>query len=205
MPALVPLNVTGSTWLAPKFVPVIVNGVPTGPEVGDRPVMAGETLKFTPLLATPATVTTTLPVVAPVGTFTVMLVLLQLVAVPALVPLKVTVLVPWLDPNVVPVIVTAVPTGPEVGGRPATCSPGPWNTSFNGATAFQPWKLTEFESDVADNTSALQWGHGLSAVDNQVDDLRGFPVWGLELQWGHGLSAVEMGFRRLPSPYSSTI
>ncbi len=35
----------------------------------------------------------------------------------ALVPLNVTVLVPWLDPNVVPVMVTEVPAGPEVGER----------------------------------------------------------------------------------------
>jgi hypothetical protein len=44
------------------------------------------------LLATPLTVITTAPVVAPLGTLTVMLVALQFVAVPALVPLNVTVL-----------------------------------------------------------------------------------------------------------------
>jgi hypothetical protein len=59
---------------------------------------------------------TTFPVLAPVGTDTTMLVALQLVGVPA-VPLNVTVLVPWLDPKFVPVIVTPVPTGPEVGFR----------------------------------------------------------------------------------------
>ena len=46
-----------------------------------------------PLLATPPTVTTTLPVVAPAGTGTTMLVADQVVGV-AVVPLKVTVLVP---------------------------------------------------------------------------------------------------------------
>jgi len=51
------------------------------------------TVKLTPLLATPPTVMTTLPVVAPVGTGTAMLVAPQLVGVAA-VPLKVTVLVP---------------------------------------------------------------------------------------------------------------
>jgi len=47
------------------------------------------TVKSTPLLATPPTVTTTLPVVAPVGTGSVMLVLLQFVVLP-FVPLNVT-------------------------------------------------------------------------------------------------------------------
>ena len=50
-------------------------------------------MKVTPLLAVPPTVTTTFPVVAPVGTGTAMLVALQLVGV-AEVPLNVTVLVP---------------------------------------------------------------------------------------------------------------
>ena len=118
VPALVPLNVTVlDPWLAPKFAPVIVTGVPTGPDVGDTPVTLGATItvKLTPLLARPPTVTTTLPVVAPAGTFTTMLLALQLVAVPALVPLNVTVLDPWLAPKFAPVIVTGVPTGPEVG------------------------------------------------------------------------------------------
>jgi hypothetical protein len=74
------------------------------------------TVKFTPLLATPPTVTTTLPVVAPVGTEVEMLVALQVVTVAA-VPLNLTVLVPCEDPKFVPVIVTAVPTGPEVVDR----------------------------------------------------------------------------------------
>ena len=69
------------------------------------------------MLASPPTVTITFPEVAPLGTFTVMLVALQLVAVPALVPLKVTVLLPWLEPNVVPLMVTEEPTAPEVGDR----------------------------------------------------------------------------------------
>ncbi len=73
----------------------------------------GMTVKVTPLLATPPTVTTTFPVVAPLGTGTVMLVALQLVGVPA-VPLNVTVLVPWVAPKFVPVIATEVPTGPDV-------------------------------------------------------------------------------------------
>src|SRR5262250_2096046 len=71
------------------------------------------TVKDEPLLATPFTVTTTFPVVAPVGTDVAMLVAPQLVVV-ATVPLNVTVPV---DPKFVPVIVTAMPTGPEVGDR----------------------------------------------------------------------------------------
>ena len=71
------------------------------------------TVKFTPLLATPPTVTTIFPVVAPAGTDVAMLVEVQLVVV-AGVPLNVT--VPE-DPRLVPVIVTAVPTGPEVVDR----------------------------------------------------------------------------------------
>jgi hypothetical protein len=42
-----------------------------------------------------------------------MLVALQLVGVPA-VPLNVTVLVPWVAPKFAPVIVTGVPTPPDV-------------------------------------------------------------------------------------------
>jgi hypothetical protein len=53
--------------------------------------LADHTWKLTPLLATPFTVTTTLPVVALDGTGTVMLVSLQLVGVPATL-LNVTVL-----------------------------------------------------------------------------------------------------------------
>jgi hypothetical protein len=47
------------------------------------------TVKFTPLLGTPPAVTTTLPVVAPVGTDVAMLVAVHVVAV-AVVPLNVT-------------------------------------------------------------------------------------------------------------------
>src|SRR5437016_7913170 len=110
----VPLEVTAP--VVPNFVPVMVTAVPTGPVVGFRLVMAGAeevTVKFTPLLAIPPTVTTTLPVVAPLGTDATMLVALQLVVV-AVVPLKVTAPV---VPKLRPVIVTAVPTGPEVGFR----------------------------------------------------------------------------------------
>ena len=70
-----------------------------------------------PLLATPPTVTTTLPVVAPVGTAATIDVLLQLVIDVAAVPLNVTVLVPCVEPKFVPVMVTEEPTAPEVGDK----------------------------------------------------------------------------------------
>jgi len=73
-------------------------------------------VKPTPLLATPPTVTTTLPVVAPAGTGATILVALQLVGVAAL-PLNVTVLVLCELPKFAPVIVTDVPVGAEVGDR----------------------------------------------------------------------------------------
>jgi hypothetical protein len=77
-------------------------------------VQLGVTVNGDPLLATPDTVTTTFPVVAPAGTVTVMLVALQALAAAAVVPLKVTVLDPCGVPKFVPVIVIGVPTGPEV-------------------------------------------------------------------------------------------
>ena len=118
--AVVPLNVTVLVpCVEPKLVPVMVTEVPTSPEVGLRLLMLGEgvvTVKLTPLLATPPTVTTTLPVVAPLGTGTTMLVALQLVG-DAAVLLNVTVLVPCVEPKLVPAMVTEVPTSPEVGLR----------------------------------------------------------------------------------------
>jgi hypothetical protein len=64
----------------------------------------------------PPTVTTTLPVAAPAGTGTTMLVVDQVLGVAA-VPLKVTVLVLLVAPKFVPVIVTELPTGPLAGLR----------------------------------------------------------------------------------------
>lgn len=89
-----PLNVTVLfPWLLPNPVPLIVTAVPTGPEAGDKLLIPSVGVKFTPLLTSPLTVTTTFPAVAPLGTGTEMLVLLQLDAAPT-VPLKITVLVP---------------------------------------------------------------------------------------------------------------
>jgi hypothetical protein len=116
----VPLNVTVLLpWLAAKFVPVIVTGVPIVPEFGFRLVIVGAgwtTVKLTALLVRPATVTTTPPVVAPEGTVVVILVAVQVVTV-ATVPLNLTVLVPCVAPKFVPMMLTAVPTAPELGLR----------------------------------------------------------------------------------------
>ena len=91
---VIPLNVTVPVpSLVPKPVPAIVTNVPTVPDVGDTPVMAGITVKFTALLGIPPTTMTTPPVVASVGTATTTDAALQLVGVPV-VPLNVTVLVP---------------------------------------------------------------------------------------------------------------
>jgi hypothetical protein len=77
-------------------------------------VVSALTVKLTPLLATPPTVTTTFPVVAPAGTAATMLAALQLVAV-AVTPLNLTVLVPCVAPKFAPAIVTDAPTIPDVG------------------------------------------------------------------------------------------
>lgn len=79
-------------------------------------MILGVTEKLIPLLTWPPTVTTTLPVVAPAGTGTVMLVALHAVGVPV-VPLNVTVLLPWLAPKFAPAIVVEDPTIPEAGVR----------------------------------------------------------------------------------------
>src|SRR6266446_6554682 len=116
--AVTPLNFTVLVpCTAPKFAPLIVTGVPTNPDAGFRPVMLGTgavTVNATPLLATPPTVTTTLPVVAPAGTAATMLVALQLVGV-AVIPLNCNMLVPCTAPKFAPLIVTGVPTNPGPG------------------------------------------------------------------------------------------
>jgi hypothetical protein len=118
--AAVPLNVTVlPPCVDPKFVPVIVTGVPTGPLLTLKLEIAGDgltpfTVKLRPLEAMPATVTTTFPVVAPAGTDILMVVSLQAVAT-AGVPLNATVLPPCVAPNLNPVIITGVPTTPKVG------------------------------------------------------------------------------------------
>jgi hypothetical protein len=101
----------------PKFAPVIVTDAPTPPDVGDRVVIlgVGSTVNEEPLLAIPLPVTTTFPEVAPAGTVATIDVAPQLVIVVAAVPLNVAMLVPCVDPKLVPVIATDAPTAPDVG------------------------------------------------------------------------------------------
>jgi hypothetical protein len=73
-------------------------------------------VKLFPLLATPPTVTTTFPVVAVLGTVALILDDPHVVT-DAVTPLNVTLLPPCEDPKLDPLIVTNVPTAPEVGER----------------------------------------------------------------------------------------
>ena len=76
------------------------------------------TVKVPALSGMPLTRTSTGPVVAPVGTSTMMVVLVSL-RTAAEVPLKVTVALPPPSSSEVPVMVTGVPTGPLRGEIPA--------------------------------------------------------------------------------------
>ena len=94
--AVVPLKVMVLLPLVvPKLLPAIVTTVPTGPRIGDKLLILGAelTVNVTALLAAPATVTTTGPVVAAAGTGTVMELLLHAEGI-AVVPLNLTVLLP---------------------------------------------------------------------------------------------------------------
>jgi hypothetical protein len=67
--ATVPLKLTMlELCTAPKLVPVIVTGVPTGPDAGLRLLMPGVTVKFTPLLTLWMPPTVTLSPVSPAAT-----------------------------------------------------------------------------------------------------------------------------------------
>ena len=106
-------------WEAPKLLPVTVTTVLAVPKFGDSPAIVGggPTTNGDPLLGSPLTVMTTLPVVAPAGTLAVMLPLLQLDGIPVT-PLKVTVLAPCVAPKLLPLIVTVVPIEPADGETP---------------------------------------------------------------------------------------
>src|SRR5438552_15330733 len=96
------------------------------PDVGLRLVMLGAgtvTLKLTPFLATPPPVTTTFPVVAPLGTGATILVALQLVGVAA-VPLNVTVLVLCVAPKFPPLLSFPARRSSDLGFRPVMLGPG---------------------------------------------------------------------------------
>jgi hypothetical protein len=98
-----------------RFAPTAIVGL-AGDTVTDTSVGEGATVKLTGLLAAPATVTITLPVVAPVGTVVEIDVSRQSEpATVAAIPLKVIVLAPWFAPKFVPETATNFPTGPESG------------------------------------------------------------------------------------------
>jgi hypothetical protein len=115
--ARAPLKLTlPAPWELPKFDPVMFTEEPAMPELGLSPLIlgAGVTVNATPLLAWPLTVTTTEPVVAPVGTMAVIPESLQ-AEVLALVPLNLTVLVPLVLPKPEPTMAMDDPTAPELG------------------------------------------------------------------------------------------
>ena len=116
-PAVVPTDSSYAvTPVPPVHWKVTVEAVNVEPGAGVV-ICAGvvvDTVNGAPLLGWPPTVTTTGPVVAPVGTSVLMLVAFQLVDV-ATKPLNVT--LPWVVPKLVPAIVTGVPTGPLGGVR----------------------------------------------------------------------------------------
>jgi len=113
-----------------KLVPVILTDVPTGPKVGVNEVIVGAgtgvTVKLVALVFCPAAVYTWIgPVVAPVGTTAVALVVLGFVGVTRLEVLKRTPVTVELN---VPLIVTVEPTMPLAGekvGTPGQAASGP--------------------------------------------------------------------------------
>src|SRR5690242_3868628 len=95
-----------------RFVPEMVTPVPTGPLAGVKEATAGVTVKRVVVFKGPPGVVTVIgPVVAPAGTVVVIVPEGLTVKVDAT-PLNETTVAPV---KVVPVIVTAVPTGPKVG------------------------------------------------------------------------------------------
>src|SRR5258708_3211233 len=102
-------------WVAPKLAPLTVTvagtgPIPTGAQFEERDWMLGPGVNAAPLLARPATVTTTFPGVAPIGTGTPSCVSLQLLGVPGI-PLNVMVLLPCDEPKCEPVMPSSDPTG----------------------------------------------------------------------------------------------
>jgi len=118
--AALPLNATDV--VAPRFVPLIVTSVPTGPLVGVKPVMVGaaaggdaSTVNADADVAVPVPVVTAIgPLVAPAGTVALICDALSIVKL-AVDPLKVT---DDASAKFEPVIVTVVPAVPLAGEKP---------------------------------------------------------------------------------------
>jgi len=123
------LTVLKATAVAPvKLVPVIVTTVPAGPLAGVKLVMVGaDTVKLVLLVAVPPGVVTRIgPVVAPAGA-SARIEVAESTMKPALTVLKLTAVVPV---KLVPVIVTAVPTGPLAGVKLAIVGAGVLNVTL---------------------------------------------------------------------------
>src|SRR6266404_1671944 len=84
----------------------------------------------------------TLPVDDHIRTSTVMLVALQPLAIPAGVPLNVTVLAPCAAPKFVPAMVTLVPTVPKTGLRLVMLGGGPTTVKATPLLAIPPTGAT---------------------------------------------------------------
>ena len=128
------------------------------------------------MLATPFTVTTTGPVVAPVGTGVTMLVALQLMGA-AIVPLNVTVLDPFVAPKFVPAMVTDVAIDrPRSGFRPVMLgvAPPPPTAGRNAASAV-PQMSDVFSVPLAETGPAAVWIR--SSTTNFVFGAAGTRSW----------------------------
>jgi hypothetical protein len=142
-----PLNCTDEApW---KFAPVMTMDAPTTPDEGLKEVIAGDvTSKWLALVKVVAGATTaTGPVVAPGGTVPVTWLSESTVKL-APKPSKVTLVAP-VKP--LPVIVTAVPVGPEVGEKGVT-------VKLVGSVKVPPGAVTTIGPvDAPDGTVAVTW------------------------------------------------
>ena len=98
-----------------KFVPVIITVVPMGPEAGLNEVIVGGTINVPAFTVLHPIVTSSGPDVAPTGIVTVRVVAIGPVIVPGT-PLNVTAFEKGVL-KFVPVMVTEVPTAPNVGAK----------------------------------------------------------------------------------------
>ena len=102
-------------WLDPNPLPVIVMVVPAPPDSGVTVEIVGDaTAKAVEFDHTPDRCTCAVPVVDPAATVAMICVSLQLTTFALVLPSQ-AMLVPCVDPNPVPEIVTCVPGTPLVG------------------------------------------------------------------------------------------
>jgi hypothetical protein len=149
-----PPNVTS---VAPvKALPVIVTPVPDRPPVGDRSVIAGVTLKNLFLLVTfPAGVCTLIVArEAPIGTVVVIEVSLLTVKLSVFTTPKRTVVAP-VKP--LPVMVTAVPTGPAVGEKLEMAGPVAYAAVADVTTGVP--SSTRTDANASTHAGLVRWRH----------------------------------------------